>query len=200
MRIGITGGTFDPVHYGHLLISEIICEEYNLDKIIFVPAKIPPHKREQNISEPKHRLDMLKLAINENEKFEISEYEINNNEESYTYKTLEYFKQVYKARTELFFLCGADSVVDMKGWKYPERVFAVAQIICATRPSNTNEELLNSMNYLKETYDAKIHVTRTLDINISSSSIRERVSNKETVRYMLPDQVIDYINKQNIYK
>ncbi len=197
-RIGIMGGTFNPIHYGHLIIAENAYEQFQLDKVIFMPTGHAPHKAYGGIEMTKHRLSMVKLAIAGNDHFELSTYEVDRNDVNYTYMTLMNFSELYPD-AEFFFILGADSLADFTKWRAPEVICKQATILAAVRDHFTESKVDEQIQYLKEKYDGEIYRLDTPNFNVSSKEIRERLENGETIRYMVPDAVKEYIENTQIY-
>src|SRR3989338_5638094 len=134
MRIGILGGTFNPIHFGHLILAEEACFKLKLDKLIFVPAFLPPHKEVEPDINPRHRLNMVKTAIEDNARFEVSTFEIDSRKKSYSIETLKEFRRVQGADAQLFFITGSDSLKDLFSWKEISEIFKISRFIVANRP------------------------------------------------------------------
>lgn len=198
-RIGISGGTFDPIHNGHLIISEEIRERYNLDKVIFVPTGRPPHKPGYRVTMPEHRFNMVKLAVASNGSFDISRIELDREGYIYTIDTMNYLKQQYEKETDFFFITGADVVWDLPKWKDPEGLFEICDFIVAARPGYDTGKLIEEADRLKREFNARITITKTPLIDISSTSIRERVHENRTIKYLVPECVEEYIKVKGLY-
>jgi len=196
MRIGIMGGTFNPVHNAHLLLGEMAREEYDIDSLLFMPGGNPPHK--SGVISCEHRENMCRLAISDNPDFELCDYEIKKDSYSYTVETLEYFKKE-RPDDELFFIIGGDSLFSFEKWYCPERILELATILVFER-SGAGEDTEAEIRRLNEKYGADIRLIHAPKFDISSSQIRDRIRNKKTVRYMLPQSVIEYIDKHNLYR
>ena len=191
MRICIFGGTFDPPHIGHLLIAQTVCEAENFDKVIFMPANMPPHKK--NLSEVGDRLAMLSLAIEGNPNFEISDLEIKRGGISYTIDTLRsYRNKVIDVADELFYLIGSDSLIDLKNWKEPKKILDEAKVIVAIRPGFRPSDIPHWI--LQD-----VHFANIPRFELSSSKIRSRWVEDLTIRYMVTLPIWEYINKNNLY-
>jgi nicotinate-nucleotide adenylyltransferase len=190
LKIGIYGGTFDPIHIAHLIIAEFTCHELNLDTLYFVPSFIPPHKVSQDISAAKHRLNMLKLALADNELFDISTFELEKGGTSYTIDTLRHFREIYNVTQDnLYVLIGADNLADFSKWKDPDKIKAAAQIVVADRPNaHVDTAQYKDINFLQSPM-----------LEISASMIRERVRQNKTVRYLTHAKVEAYIREQKLY-
>lgn len=191
-KYGILGGTFDPPHIAHLIIAEDVRDQLNLDKVIFIPSGNPPLK---NSISAEHRLAMAKIAFGNNDKFEVSEIEIKKSDEkSFTVNTLTELNKIHKDEpAEFYFIIGLDNLINLPKWKEPDRLFELAKIIVINRPEfdlkNVREDFLNKVNFIS-----------VPDIEISSSMLRERISKGKSVKYMVTDEVLDYIIWNNLYR
>lgn len=201
MKIGIMGGTFDPIHNGHLMLGEAAYEMFRLDEIWFMPNGNPPHKLNSAIeSDVSHRVEMVRLAIEGHENFKLQEYEALKKEVSYSYDTLEYFQKEY-ADNEFYFIIGADSLFAIESWVHPERLFLTCTILAAYRDDiDTKEEMYGQINYLKKKYKARIELLATPLIRVSSSELRSRLKKDENINTMVPDSVRAYILEHHLYK
>lgn len=198
--IGIMGGTFDPIHYGHLILAQYVLDEMKLDKILFIPSGISYLKSDRRISSKTHRLNMTKLGIENNTKFEISRIEIDRLGNTYTVDTINELSNGHPNNT-YYFIIGADSLFDLLKWKDYKRLFKICNFIVTNRASTyTDIQLNNEIIKLKDKYDANITLIRIPNIEISSSEIRERAKNNQSIRYLLPDIVERYINENKLYK
>lgn len=197
-KIGIIGGTFDPIHYGHLIAAEWAKDELNLDKIIFIPAANPPHKELQEILDEKYRYLMVSLAIKDNKNFTISDHEIQRGGKSYTIDTLKHFKKVYP-NSELFFIMGFDSLLSLPTWKDVEGLEELCTFIVATRPGYTLDQNDNIYDKLPSGIGDKVVFLEIPEIEISSSLIRERVRKGKSIKYLVPEAIEKYIYDNNIY-
>ena len=191
MRICLFGGTFDPPHIGHLLIAQTVCEEESFDKILFIPAYKPPHKND--ITTVEKRLDMLRLAIEENPNFDISNAEINRKGISFSIDTILSIKESMNlTRDNCYFLIGSDTLLNFHTWKEPRAILNECQVIVAIRPGFRPSDLapwiLHSVQFA--------NIPR---FEISSKTIRARWVEDKTIRYMVTLPVWKYINKNNLY-
>ncbi len=199
MRIGIFGGTFNPPHNGHIHLAEEALRKAALDKMIFIPCAIPPHKPNLEIPSGEHRLNMVKLAIGENARFSVSDIEIEAGGKSYTAKTLETLEKIYHD-DRLCFIVGADSLCEMETWFCPGEIFKRAEIVVAMR-GGMNERFLDAaIDLLRQKYNADITKISMTEMEISSSEIRDRIRNGESIADMVSEEVIDYIKKTQIYE
>ena len=199
-RIGISGGTFDPVHNGHLIIAAEVKEEFNLDKVIFIPTGNPPHKKELKVTCAQHRYNMLCNAVSSNISFEVSKIEIDRVGLTYTIDTLTELKKIYGSYSKLFFITGADVIRDILTWKDFEKVFTMCEFVSMLRPGFEKAAFLEDINNLKNKYDAKINIIEIPQIDISSTMVRERVMNNQSIDKLVPPGVENYINDNRLYK
>ncbi len=199
MKIGIMGGTFDPIHYGHLAMAEEVRLKFKLDRIIFIPSGNPPHKTEQNIADKRHRYMMTLLATETNEFFEVSRDEIDRQGYTYTIDTIRNLKQQSKGRDNIYFITGADNVNQILKWKEAEQLLKSCKFIMTTRPGFTYDEIVKGVQYLEENYDSKINLIEVPSFAISSTDIRQRVKNNISIKYLLPETVEKYIYKHKLY-
>ena len=201
-KLGIYGGTFNPPHNGHLHAAESFLEACDLDKLLIMPALIPPHKQ-VNDDSPFARLEMTKLAFSNSkyypERLSVSDYEITNKQISYTYKTLEHFAN---DETELYFLCGTDMYVSLGSWRNPARIFELATIVLARR-ENDMSDTIRIREATKNFYT--LYQPRIIEINytpmpISSTEVRQAVSDCQSLTGLVPDNVAGYIRQNDLYK
>lgn len=196
-RVAIFGGTFDPPHLGHFILAEQIKNRFDLSKIIFMPAGKPPHKIDKDISPDQDRLRMLKLAVDENKKFSLSDWEIKKDGYSYTAKTLSKFVPQLEAE-EVFFIIGADSLAEIFKWKEPEYLLSNGKFIVFNRSGYDLKEILKEKRY--QPFLNNIWTYQGLNIEISSSMIREEIRNENSIRYLTLDNIEEYIEKNNLYR
>ena len=196
-RVGIIGGTFDPIHLAHIYIAEEAKKKLNLDKVIFIPAGIQPLKTDKKVTEASLRLEMVQKAIEGKIGFEVSDYEIKKEGKSYTYKTLEHFYKEYK---DLYFITGADCLLDIDKWKEIEKIFSLCKFVVFTRPGYNNNELVNKKRFVEEKYNGDIILLEVPGIHISSTEIREKIINNEKVDDILPAVVLDIIKEKGLYR
>ena len=199
-KIGIMGGTFDPIHIGHLILAEKAYEQFKLDKVRFMPAGNPPHKKNRTgRATDEQRVEMVKRAISSNPHFELCLAEMNADGYSYTYRTLERFKEE-NPDEEYYFIIGADSLFDFETWREPGRICQSCTLVVATRNQTSNEHLDAAMAHLKEKFDGTFLKLDTPNLDISSHHIRQWIEEKRTIRYYVPDSGIDYIEEHQMYK
>ena len=193
MKTCLFGGTFDPPHFGHLIVAQTIFEAEHFDKIVFVPAHIPPHKKERKISSVALRLEMLKIATKDNPNFEISDIELKRGGISYSLETIHTYKeQTGLNREDLYYLIGSDSLKQFQTWQNPKAILEECQLIVAIRPGFRPSDIPNWIL-------AKVQFANIPRIEISSTQIRARWVEDKTIRYMVTQPVWTYINKHNLY-
>ncbi|MGD0153358.1 MAG: nicotinate-nucleotide adenylyltransferase [Thermacetogeniaceae bacterium] len=196
-RVGIMGGTFDPVHYGHLVTAEAARERFGLQSVVFVPSGRPPHKRPGDVSNFWRRYLMAVLATATNPFFEVSILEYQRSGCSYAVDTVRAFHDLYGAGTELFFITGADAILEIFGWKQPEELLAMCRFIAATRPGYDLGQL---HALLGDYFSGAVSVLEIPVLSISSSDIRGRIKRSASIKYLVPEAVEAYIIKSRLYQ
>ncbi|MGG7056711.1 nicotinate-nucleotide adenylyltransferase [Clostridium nigeriense] len=195
-KIGILGGTFNPIHLAHLYIAYEAKSQLNLDKVIFIPAGNPPHKKDKKIIEASLRYNMVCEAIKNYEDFEISKYEVEKEGYSYTFETLKQFKA---KDNELYFITGADCLMDIEEWKSPEEIFKLSKFVVFNRAGYNKKNLRIQKDKIEKKFNTTINFLDIIDLEISSSMIRKRINEGKRVDFFLPKEVLSYIEKNNIY-
>lgn len=193
MKIGILGGTFDPVHWGHLLLAETVREELSLDKIVFMPACIPPHKQSRPVSTGSHRVEMIRLAIANIPYFQVSDYEIQKQAVSFTRDTLKTLKENVYQNDSLFLIIGEDNFRELDTWKDPASLFEYATVAVMKRSGSKSNEVI------PDKFSQAIFVKTPL-LDISSSEIRDRVARGKSIRFRVPEAVEKYIEINELYR
>ena len=196
-KLGVMGGTFNPIHIGHLIAAQEVASKLELDRVIFIPAGNPPHKDINSEIMPSDRLEMVELATKGNDIFETSDIEINRQGRTYTVDTLKELKQLYNA--EIYFIIGFDTLMDMDSWRMVDKVFEMANFVVVNR-GNHDIQQHQEMERKKIVYNAKLFEVDIPDIQISSTQIRERVKKGETIKYLVPEAVEKYIFTKGLYK
>ena len=189
MRIGILGGTFNPIHIGHLILAEEALLKLKLDKVVFVPTYIPPHKYVDLSVKPKDRLKMTELAIADNTSFEVSTFELDSKKKSYSIDTLKSFRDTYGEDAQLFFITGSDLLKDLFSWKNVNEIFKMSKFIVANRPG-----------YPVKDVPKEAETVVITPIEVSSEDIRKRLREGRSIRYLVPEKVRTYIIKHGLYK
>lgn len=199
IKTGIMGGTFNPIHYGHLLIAENAAEQFGLEEILFIPTGRSPHKSDRQILDAAIRCDMIRLAIADNAAFKLSTIEIEADEVNYTYRTVDHLREQYPNR-ELYFIMGGDSLQAFGSWRYPGHILEEAQLLVAVRDDVDQLELQGEIRSLEQQYpQARIACLKTPNYSLSSHRIRALVAKGRTIRYMVPETVRRYIEEHHLY-
>lgn len=199
LKFGILGGTFNPIHYGHLLMAERAREALGIGKIVFMPAGIPPHKDIKEVASAEDRLKMVELAVKDNDSFIISTIELDREGKTYTVDTLKELKSEYGQDTELYFIIGADVLFDLLKWRSAGEVFKLCKFAVMKRPGYKKDDFDERIKFLQEQYNASIEVVEMPLIDISSTDIRHRLMDNLSIKYLLPDKVVKYIRKEGLY-
>ena len=199
-KIGILGGTFNPVHCGHLIIAEAVREGYSLDTVLFIPSGQPPHKPDGEVIDGEHRYEMVRRAVASNRFFEASRSEIDWKGYTYTVNTLMALGEKYGADTRLYFIIGADVIPELTTWREFEKVFGLCEFIAVLRPGNERTAFEEGIRRLAEKYAARIHSIEAPLVDISSTSIRERCAGGKSIKYLVPEGVEEYIHSEGLYR
>jgi len=194
VRTGVFGGTFDPIHIGHLIVAETVLSDLDLNRILFVPAAYPYHKGVGDITNPDDRSQMVRLAIEGHPELVLSDVDLNHERPSYTVETLKRIKaSTAFSQDDLYFLMGADCLHDLENWKEPERIFDLAAVVVFNR-SRFDSSMTASR------FSDRIIVAKTPRLDIASSVIRERIKTGQSIRYWVPDLVESYIREKGLYR
>lgn len=196
VRIALFGGTFDPVHYGHLRLAEEAREAADLERVLFVPANRSPFRLEEPITDPHHRLQMLRLATADNPAFEISELEIQRGGVSYTVDTVAAIRQQHPDAT-LYLILGADALQGFPNWYRAEAIAQACYLLVGARPTNDLQTVLDS---LPDAIRQRVQPVALTVLDISASAIRQRVQTGRSIRYLTPPDVIEYIQHRRLYQ
>lgn len=198
-KIGIMGGTFDPVHVGHLILGEAAYRQFSLERVWFMPSGNPPHKRDRTGgATDEQRVEMVRLAISDNPHFRLSLIEMYEDGYSYTYRTLEYLRKQYPD-TEFYFIIGGDSLFEFNHWREPQRIANACHIVAAVRNQVSPEKFDTVLSDMRNRYQREFLKLDTPNLDISSRHIRDMILKGESVKYYLPDPVIQYIYENHIY-
>ncbi len=198
-RVGIMGGTFDPIHLGHLAAAEAARASFSLEKVIFVPTGNPPHKAGR-ITPSHHRLEMVKIATADNPYFEVSDVEVFRPGKSYTIDTIDYFQNLIGNKHEIFFITGADAILEILTWHDVERLMQACKFIAVARPGYALNGLNKELSNLPEYIQKRISVLEVKGLHISSTQVRSDVQSGKSIHNVVPETVADYIYKHNLYK
>ncbi|MHB1391970.1 MAG: nicotinate-nucleotide adenylyltransferase [Clostridia bacterium] len=199
-KIGIMGGTFDPVHYGHLVAAEVARAELDLSKVIFIPAGRPPHKQQQFITDSEHRYLMTVLATASNPNFEVSRIEVDKDELAYAIDTVKDMRRTYGEDAAIYFITGADAVLELLTWYKIQELLTLCRFIAVTRPGFYKRDLEQKIEEIASKYNGEILCIEVPLLAISSTDIRERSRSGKPIKYLLPEAVEEYIEKNRLYK
>jgi len=196
-KVGIMGGTFNPIHLGHMIVAQNAHQSYNLDEVLFVPSGIPYMK--EDVLDAKTRITMTGIAIEDNSAFALSTIEVERGGNSYSYETIADLKKA-NPTTEYYFIVGSDSLFMMDKWKNPEKIFEEVPVLVAPRLGYSEEQLNEKIAELTEKYHADIRVLPMNCVDISSTAIREKVREHKSIRYLVHYRVVEYIEKHHLYQ
>ena len=196
-RIGVMGGSFNPIHHGHLVAAEEALVKFEMERIIFVPTSKNPFKLREELADNQHRLKMLELAVAGNPDFYVSEFETRRPGLSYTIDTLKYFKRRYGKTSRVFFITGADAVRELEGWDRVDEYHKYGEIVAATRPKFAFDQKF--LDRMMRRYSLTITYLEIPALAISSTDIRERIKSGRPIRYLVPETVEAYIRKYGLY-
>lgn len=194
-KLGIFGGTFDPIHIGHLALAERACADCGLEQVYFVPANYPPHKLDRPVTAPEHRLAMVQSAIADNPSFLVSDLELRRSGPSYTIQTIRAFQSRHP-EDELFFLMGADSVLELDTWMNVEELVTLCRFIVVQRPGYAYNQ---AETRVPEAFWPRTVRLEMAGLDVSSSDIRARLQQNRSVRYLVPDPVLEYAARNCLY-
>jgi len=199
VRLGLMGGTFDPIHCGHLAAAEEVRNCFMLDRMIFIPSARPPHKTGKVITDHEHRYTMAVLATVSNPYFDVSRIEIDRPGPSYTVDTLRHFRQV-DTSAELFFITGADAILEILGWREPRDLLRLCRFVAVSRPGYDLDDISCLEAELGAELVSNIEILPVTPFDISSSDIRQRVAEGRSIRYLVPEEVRRYIYRNGLYR
>ena len=214
MKWGLFGGTFDPIHFGHLRAAQEVLEMLGLERVVFIPAFLPPHKTERVISPFEHRLQMVSLAVSDNERFDVSDVEHQRPGKSYSIDTVRYFLNSHDEKIDLYFITGQDAFDAITTWHQWEKLLSLCHFVVMTRPGYETRGLGSilpndiAVNYVYHDLEdffqgpqgSRIYFRKTTFLDISSSAIRQDVQQGLSVQYLVPEQVIRFMNEKNLYR
>lgn len=197
-KLGLMGGTFDPVHLAHLHIAEEAREAFCLDRVLFIPAAQPPHKQGRKIASAAQRIAMVEMAIADNPHFELSLMEMERQGPSYSWLTVKELREKLP-EAELYFITGSDSINDLPTWSHPRKLVGACHFIGTTRPEIPfQEEML--LDFFGRELRSRIHELQVPLMEISSTLIRQRIGEGRSIRYLVPPAVADYIEEEGLYQ
>ncbi|CDF58108.1 nicotinate-nucleotide adenylyltransferase [Thermobrachium celere] len=196
--IGIMGGTFNPIHIGHLIIANEVLHSLKLEKILFIPTGQPPHKEMKEVAPAIDRFNMVKYSIRGNDKFEVLDLEVKREGKTYTIDTLKELKELYKD-AHFYFIIGFDTLRELSTWKDIDKIYEYCRFVVVNRDSDLNEINQFIIKY-KEIYRLDIKYVNIPNIGISSTLIRNRIRENKTIKYMVTEYVENYIRENNLYR
>lgn len=199
-RVGLMGGTFDPIHHGHMVGAEEARARFELDGVVFIPANVPPHKDGQPITDAELRWRMVLLATNDHPSFTASRMEIDRPGLSYTVDTIRSFREAHPKIDNVFFITGADGILQILTWKDPGALLELCSFIAVTRPGYPLSRLTRETDRLARKYRASILILPIPEVAVSSTEIRGRVGAGQTIRYLVPRAVELFIAKEGLYR
>ena len=197
-KVGIMGGTFNPIHFGHLILAETAYEEIGLDRILFIPSKNPPHKDSTEVISEEHRLKMVELAVQGNPHFQLSTIELDREGTTYTVDTLAQLTKE-NPNTDYYFIMGADSLIKLETWKNCQGVLDLCTVVVAGRDDLKTEDIQLKIQYYKDKYGARIITLNMPSYELSSGFLRDRISKGKSIQYYVPEKVKDYILSNFLY-
>lgn len=198
MKIGILGGSFNPIHNGHLILAESIRSHLGLDRVIFIPLGVAPHKKNDDILNSKDRMNIVELAISTNDYFEMSDMEINREGTTYTIDTMRELKEDYP-EDDLYFMIGGDSLFQLEGWKDFKELISLCGFSVVGRCKKGKEAFNYKVNEIREKYPIKLEVVDSPIVEISSTDIRDNLKNGISIKYLVPELVEDYLIEHSLY-
>ncbi len=199
-RFAIMGGTFDPIHNGHLVTAEAVRDEFDLECVIFIPSGKPPHKDNSSVTHSWHRYLMTVIATVANPFFRVSRLEIERPGHTYTIDTLTHLKSICRSDAEIYFISGADAIAQIFTWKDSEKLLTMCNFVAVSRPGQDKDKLMSDIALIQKSYAGKIYFLDVPALAISSSDIRNRVGKNKPIKYLLPEEVERYIEKQELYR
>lgn len=198
-RLAIMGGTFDPIHIGHLMTAEEVRHEFDIDQVVFIPTGYPPHKENNRVTHSEHRYLMTVLATVENPHFNVSRIEIDRPGKTYTVDTIKEIKEMYTPDMKIYFITGADAVNEILTWKHAEELMRICEFVAVTRPGYNKKRLKAKLDELRKSFECTVHFLEVPALAISSSDIRRRVEKGRPIQYLVTQSVEKYIHKFKLY-
>ena len=198
-KLAVLGGTFDPIHIGHIAIAEAVLHQFKPRRVLFIPSGNPPHKKEMKKTAGEHRYQMVLSSICHNPGFDVSRLELNRTEESYTIDTIKNLREICPPNAEILFVIGADSLMGILDWKNAKELMTLCKFVAVPRPGFSNEKLNKHINMLQKDYKAQIYLLETPPLGISATDIRERFEKGAPVSGIMPRSAEDYARQYGLY-
>lgn len=201
-RVGLFGGSFDPVHNGHLIVARAVAEALRLDRVVLLPSATPPHKQAALLAPADHRAAMVRLAIAGNALFELSDYDLTRTGPSYTVDTVAHFRDHLGSEAALFWIIGADSLADLMSWRDVPRILDLCEIVTACRSVSESADWAGLEAKLGSDRVERLrrYQINTPTVDIAATELRQRVAEGKSIRYFVPDAVMDYITQHKLYR
>jgi nicotinate-nucleotide adenylyltransferase len=216
MRIGLFGGTFNPIHFGHIHASKEIKNKFDMDQIYMIPSAIPPHKKRQGVADAQDRLNMTRLAVSSLDGYLVSDVEITRAGPSYTVDTVNYFQNVLPKNTATFLILGMDAFLEIDTWRSYKELFTKLPLIIMSRPGTEHVGFLELANHIREKISnhyyfektrncfehrtkQSIYLVNVTPYDISSTDIRKAIRQKQSLKYLIPEKIEQYINSKGLY-
>ena len=200
MKVGVMGGSFDPVHLGHISLAVDALEQTDLDKVVIVPARIQPFKQDAHPASGEDRINMLKAAFSDFPEIEFSDFELKQEGISYTYLTLAAMQEKYGADARIYFICGTDSLLKLHTWKNSDELLKKYSFIVGSRPGYRDEELALEIDRLRRLYGTEILKINNRLHNVSSTEIRELIRDGKAIDHLVGSEVDEYIKENGLYR
>lgn len=198
-KLAIMGGTFDPIHYGHLITAETVRIKYHFDRVLFIPSGNPPHKHRKDISLCEHRYSMIQMAVATNPYFMVSRIEMDREGSSYTIDTIRELRAVLGNGIDIYFITGADALLEILTWKSPDELLTQCKFITVSRPGYERDAISSKVKELKDIFNSDIINVNVPAVAISSTEIRKNAALGLSIKYMVPECVEQYILNNNLY-
>lgn len=198
VKKAVFGGTFDPIHFGHLHLAYAALEEVHMDKVIFVPTGNPPHKTKKQVTDAQIRYEMVKLAVRNEERFDISDFEVRNTGLSYTYKTLQHFKEL-EPDTDWYLITGLDCLMELESWKNVDKILEISNLIVFNRMGYKSNDVLIQKQKIEKKYNKSVSIIDVNILEISSTDIRNRVKCGRNIDYLVPQGIDNIIKELHLY-
>ena len=193
MKLAVMGGTFNPPHLGHLICAEEVNDRFKFDKVMFIPSARPPHKDNNEILDAQHRYTMTVLATKDNPRFEVSRIELDRPGRSYSIETVRQLREIYGQDTEIYWIVGADAILEMFIWKDIDELLTLCRFIAISRPGY-------DLSQADSRFMERVQVFQTTDVDISATEIRRRVKQGKSIKYLVPPKVENYIYENGLYR